>query len=138
MNRQERKDAIYMASFLRQGILMHFGGKMETDAGNEAISNAVAAMDVALKELGKGVHPTDKRAIENQVQYKTLRVVTRAAHPYPDGDQVVISVQDLNTLFRCGREECVLCEKTEKQAKRCEVRRLLRKNSLWGVCDRDE
>lgn len=137
MNRQERRDAIYTLSVLRHSVAMKYDGKMETEAGNAAVTKALAGMDGALKELGRGMTPTDKRAAQNQVQYKTLQVVTRAAHPYPDGDQVVISVDDLNELFRHGREECTLCEKTDAQAKRCAVRKLLVRNGLGGGCERE-
>ena len=138
MNRLEKREAIYTLSVLMAAIKGKYEGRMDTPDGQQAIAESVRGIQRALKELGKGMPPAEVRATKNQVKYKTLQVVTRAAHPVPDGDQVVISVQDLNTLFQRGREECVLCEKTEKQAKRCEVRRLLRKNSLWGVCDRDE
>ena len=137
MNRQDRREAIYTLSVLQHSLAMKFDGKMETDAGNAAITNAIAGLDAALKELGRGMTTTEKRAAQNQVQYKTLQVVTRAAHPHPDGDQVVISVDDLNALFYHGREECVLCEKTDAQAKRCKVHRLFLKNGLGGVCKRE-
>lgn len=137
MTRQEKREAIYTLSVLRAAIDSKYPGAMETAAGAKAISDAIDGIDRALRELGRGLTPAEKRAAENQVRYKTLRVVTRAAHPVPDGDQVVISVEDLNTLFYHGREECALCEKNDSQAKRCQVRKILRTYNLWGVCDHD-
>ena len=136
MNRHDKREAIYTLSVLRAAINGKYAGKMDTADGEQGIFDAISGIDVALQELGKGMNPSEIRATQNQVKYKTLRVVTRAAHPVPDGDQVVISVEDLNALFYHGREECALCERSEAEVKQCPCYKILRKYDLRGVCEK--
>lgn len=136
MNRLEKREAIYTLSVLRAAINGKYAGKMETADGEQGIFDAISGIDVALQELGKGMNPAEIRATQNQVKYKTLRVCTLAAHPVPDGDQVVMSVEDINTLFIQGREECVLCERSASEAKQCPVHKVVRKYDLRGVCEK--
>ena len=137
MQRQERRDLIYLLSVFKAMFAEKLVGKLGDPKHEEDVQKLLKTTDTILRHLGEGMSASDKRAAQNQVKYKTLQVVTRAAHPAPLGNEVVITIDDINELFYHGREECVLCERSGKDVKRCKVNRIFRKYDLHGVCDKE-
>lgn len=134
MNRQERRDLFYVVAVFDAVV------KKKTEACEGKVAEAAASLFEAaarlLKVLGEEMDAGEKRAAKNQVKYKTLKVVTTAARTPADERKVEIDLDDLNTLFAHGREECVLCEKTGGQISKCKVRQVLRRYNLPGVCEK--
>lgn len=134
MNRQERRDLFYVTAVFDAVT------QKKTEGCDEEVAQAASSLSKAaanlLKVLGQQMDAGEKRAAKNQVKYKTLKIVTTAARTPADERKVEIDLDDLNTLFHHGREECVLCEKTGGQISKCKVRQVLRRYNLPGVCDK--
>lgn len=137
VQRQERRDLVYLVSVFRAMFADRLVGKLDSPSGNDDAQKLFDMTDAVLRHLGDGMSEDERRAAQNQTRYKTLQVVTRAAHPAPLGNEVVITIDDINELFYHGREECVLCERSGKDVKRCKVYKIFRKYDLHGVCDKE-
>lgn len=135
MNRQGRRELFYIFSVFKALTISRYS-KEEGD--KQHVSDLVKAPEAVLEDLAAEMDAGERRAAMNQVKYKTLQVVTRAAKPAPIGDEVVLSVDDINTLFYHGREECVLCDKAGKEVKRCRVRQIFKNHDLEGICEKDD
>ena len=134
MNRQERRDLFYVTAVFDAVVQKKTEG-CEGDVAQAASSISKASAHL-LKVLGQEMDAGEKRAAKNQIKYKTLKIVTTAARTPADERKVEIDLDDLNTLFYHGREECVLCEKTGGQISKCKVRQVLKRYNLPGVCDK--
>ena len=134
MNRQERRDLFYVTAVFDAVVQKKTEG-CEGDVAQAASSISKASAHL-LKVLGQEMDAGEKRAAKNQIKYKTLKIVTTAARTPEDERKVEIDLDDLNTLFYHGREECVLCEKTGGQISKCKVRQVLKRYNLPGVCDK--
>ena len=134
MNRQERRDLFYVTAVFDAVVQKKTEG-CEGDVAQAASSLSKASAHL-LKVLGQEMDAGEKRAAKNQAKYKTLKIVTTAARTPADERKVEIDLDDLNTLFYHGREECVLCEKTGGQISKCKVRQVLKRYNLPGVCDK--
>lgn len=134
MHRQERRDLFYVTAVFDAVVQKKTEG-CEGDVA-QAASSLSKASAYLLKVLGQEMDAGEKRAAKNQIKYKTLKIVTTAARTPEDERKVEIDLDDLNTLFYHGREECVLCEKTGGQISKCKVRQVLKRYNLPGVCDK--
>ena len=134
MNRQERRDLFYVTAVFDAVV------QKKTEGCDGDVAKAASSLSKAsaylLKVLGQEMDAGEKRAAKNQIKYKTLKIVTTAARTPADERKVEIDLDDLNTLFYHGREECVLCEKTGGQISKCKVRQVLKRYNLPGVCDK--
>lgn len=136
LNRENREAGICIAGCIGfSDVLLNATKFRNSEAVKEHLQAGNAAFQAALDALCEGLEPDQTRYLLKMASESTLNVVPKSS-PRAERQWFPVDENDLDVMLNAGAaSDCLWCDKTGKDVKRCELHRMFLR---IGLCGTDE